>query len=63
LAKRSHNRDKFGFCTNLGTGKARRAPPFMAPDDRSLWKGVILWTAWRTVENVTDNTYVIDIAI
>ena len=63
LAKLSHNRDKFGFCTNLMAAKARRTPPFIAFHDRSLWKVVILRTAWRTQEDVTNNIYVIDIMI
>lgn len=41
--------------------KARRTPPFIEFDDRSLWKVVILRTAWRAVENVPDNFYTIDI--
>ena len=63
FAKRSHNRDKFGFSTNLRAAKARRTPGLIGPDDRSLWKGVILWTVWRAVENISDNNYIIDIVL
>ena len=49
-AERSHSTDKFGFCTNLGSAKTRRPPPFMVPDDRSLWKVVISRTAWRALQ-------------